>query len=208
MNFGAEKQEASRNDPLKYFSLATRKHLQLLNTTTAQSEPYLYIPKWRTSNLTRIVPLIESKVNQNDSSVCCTFKVDSPVSIHLQDEHFFHHPLANHNTRPNRFADNDELRFSLRSIHRNAAWIRNIYIVTNGQIPHWLNLEHPQVRLITHKAGHHIPNTATAIIEFSPLYRKFSSTKATCQHLARQQSSLTFIEFQASPVDFSISTMM
>jgi hypothetical protein len=28
--------------------------------------------------------------------------------------------------------DNDELRFSLRSLERRAPWIRNVFIVTNG----------------------------------------------------------------------------
>lgn len=32
-----------------------------------------------------------------------------------------------------RFRDNDELKFSLRSIERHAPWVRRIYIVTNGQ---------------------------------------------------------------------------
>lgn len=55
-----------------------------------------------------------------------------------------------------RFADNDELRFSLRSIERYAPWIRHIYILTNGQIPAWLNLNHPKIRVVTH--AHIFPN--------------------------------------------------
>jgi hypothetical protein len=52
---------------------------------------------------------------------------------------------------PNRFQDNDELKYSFRSLEKYAQWIRNVYLVTNGQIPSWLNLSHPQIRLITHK---------------------------------------------------------
>ena len=47
-------------------------------------------------------------------------------------------------TSASRFQDNSELRFSLRSILQHAPWVRNIYIVTNGQIPNWLNMEHPR----------------------------------------------------------------
>ena len=50
-----------------------------------------------------------------------------------------------------RYDDKDELRYSLRSIDRFAPWVRNIYIVTNGQIPHWLNLENPRIRIVTHQ---------------------------------------------------------
>lgn len=51
---------------------------------------------------------------------------------------------------PNRFADNDELRFSLRSLEMYAPWIRNIYLVTNGQVPYWLNVSHPRIKIIKH----------------------------------------------------------
>lgn len=30
-------------------------------------------------------------------------------------------------------------------------WVRHIYIVTDNQIPHWLNLSHPSVSIITHE---------------------------------------------------------
>jgi glycosyltransferase involved in cell wall biosynthesis len=49
-----------------------------------------------------------------------------------------------------RFRDRDELRYSLRSIDMYAPWIRNIYIVTDQQIPHWLDLSHPRVRVVDH----------------------------------------------------------
>ena len=50
----------------------------------------------------------------------------------------------------NRYRDNQELRYSLRSLYKYAPWIRHIYIVTNGQIPHWLNLDHPRISVVTH----------------------------------------------------------
>ncbi|MET8942547.1 stealth conserved region 3 domain-containing protein [Streptomyces sp. NPDC004542] len=49
-----------------------------------------------------------------------------------------------------RFRDRDELRYSLRSIDMYAPWIRNIYLVTDRQIPHWLDVSHPRVRVIDH----------------------------------------------------------
>lgn len=51
---------------------------------------------------------------------------------------------------PTRYDDKNELRYSLRSLAKYAPWIRTIFIVTNGQIPHWLNLDHPQIELVTH----------------------------------------------------------
>ena len=50
-----------------------------------------------------------------------------------------------------RFFDNDELKYSLRSIYQFAPWINNIYIVTDNQTPKWLNIDHPQINIVDHK---------------------------------------------------------
>lgn len=50
-----------------------------------------------------------------------------------------------------RYIDNDELRHSLRALEKNAPWIRNIFIVTDNQVPHWLNLDNPKIKIIDHK---------------------------------------------------------
>ncbi|MFE7748591.1 stealth conserved region 3 domain-containing protein [Streptomyces sp. NPDC057428] len=49
-----------------------------------------------------------------------------------------------------RFRSRDELRFSLRSIDMYAPWIRNIYIVTDRQVPSWLDQSHHRVRVVDH----------------------------------------------------------
>lgn len=49
-----------------------------------------------------------------------------------------------------RFRDNGELRHALRSIHFHLPWIRIIHLVTNGQVPSWLDLDHPGINLVTH----------------------------------------------------------
>eukprot|EP00795_Rhopilema_esculentum_P003109 gene3108-1404_t len=68
-----------------------------------------------------------------------------------------------------RFADNEELKYSLRSIEKYAPWIRKIFIVTNGQIPSWLNLDHPRVKLVTHQElflnKTHLPTFSSPAIE-------------------------------------------
>lgn len=50
-----------------------------------------------------------------------------------------------------RFFDNDELKYSLRSIYQFAPWINNIYIITDNQTPKWLNIDHPQINIVDHK---------------------------------------------------------
>ncbi|SMX89786.1 stealth family protein [Brevibacterium antiquum] len=69
-----------------------------------------------------------------------------------------YHPEANHEAR---FESKDELKYSLRSVEYFAPWFRRIYIVTSGQVPSWLNLDHPKIRMISHSdiydAADHLP---------------------------------------------------
>ncbi|CAB4711629.1 MAG: glycosyltransferase [Actinobacteria bacterium] len=50
-----------------------------------------------------------------------------------------------------RFISRDELRYSLRSVHLFAPWVRRIHVVTAGQTPPWLDVDHPQIRMVDHR---------------------------------------------------------
>ncbi|MFG3696692.1 stealth family protein [Micromonospora sp. NPDC047620] len=54
-------------------------------------------------------------------------------------------------THASRYASRDELRYSLRSVVSFAPWVRQIYLVTDDQIPPWLDVEHPMVRVVRHR---------------------------------------------------------
>lgn len=49
-----------------------------------------------------------------------------------------------------RFINNDELKYSLRSVEKYAGWINKIYIVTDNQIPEWLDITNPKIKIINH----------------------------------------------------------
>ena len=50
-----------------------------------------------------------------------------------------------------RWHDRDELKYSLRSVALYLPWVRNIFIVTDNQVPAWLNTNHPKIKIIDHK---------------------------------------------------------
>jgi len=50
-----------------------------------------------------------------------------------------------------RFRNRDELRYSLRSLSTHAPWIRKIFLVTDDQVPEWLNTEHPDIQVVSHR---------------------------------------------------------
>ncbi|MBM6545228.1 stealth conserved region 3 domain-containing protein [Janibacter sp. YIM B02568] len=70
---------------------------------------------------------------------------------------------------PSRFTSRDELRYSLRSVAAYASWVRTIFVVTNGQVPSWLDTDHPQVRVVRHDEifadPSHLPTFSSHAIE-------------------------------------------
>lgn len=67
-----------------------------------------------------------------------------------------------------RFQDNDELRYSLRSLALYAPWIRSVHLVTADQKPSWLNTK--TVNLVSHRdifpEGASLPVFSNRPIEF------------------------------------------
>lgn len=54
-------------------------------------------------------------------------------------------------TDPARFRSRDELRYSLRSLDDHAPWVRNIFLVTDRQVPSWLNTANPRITVVDHR---------------------------------------------------------
>ncbi|TXS35253.1 stealth family protein, partial [Streptomyces sp. t39] len=50
-----------------------------------------------------------------------------------------------------RYLSRDELRYSLRSLHMYAPWVRTVYLVTDDQTPSWLNTAVPGIEVVSHK---------------------------------------------------------
>lgn len=48
------------------------------------------------------------------------------------------------------FRDWDVLRYWFRAVEKHAPWVRTIHFVTCGQIPAWLNTEHPKLNCVNH----------------------------------------------------------
>jgi len=51
----------------------------------------------------------------------------------------------------NRFESKGELQFALRSVQNFLPWINHVYIITNNQIPSWLNTDNPRVSIVDHR---------------------------------------------------------
>lgn len=68
-----------------------------------------------------------------------------------------------------RYINNDELKYSLRSAEMHAPWIRQIYIITDNQVPSWLDTRHPKVKVVDHKdifPPEILPSFNSSVIEY------------------------------------------
>ncbi|MFI5934644.1 stealth family protein [Actinoplanes sp. NPDC051494] len=54
-------------------------------------------------------------------------------------------------TNASRFVSRDELRYSLRSIVSYAPWVRRIFLVTDDQVPAWLDDSDPRITVVSHR---------------------------------------------------------
>lgn len=50
-----------------------------------------------------------------------------------------------------RFRDWDNLKYWFRGVEKFAPWVNNIYFVTCGHYPKWLNLNHPKLKFVKHE---------------------------------------------------------
>ncbi|MEU8586872.1 stealth family protein [Streptomyces sp. NPDC048664] len=68
-----------------------------------------------------------------------------------------------------RYANHDELRYSIRSLCMNAPWIRTVYLVTDDQTPAWLDTSQPGIEVVSHRdifsRGEHLPTFNSHAIE-------------------------------------------
>lgn len=85
------------------------------------------------------IDIVYTWVNNRDKAWADKFAQNAPKNFVKKNEH-------NH-----QYNDNDELKYSLRSLEKYATWINHVYIVTDNHYPEWLNLKHKQLTLVDHK---------------------------------------------------------
>lgn len=98
-----------------------------------------------------------------------------------------------------RYANNDELKYSLRSIEEYAPWIHKIYIVTDEQTPDWLDTSHPKIQIVDHKEimpSESLPCFNSSLIEHF-LYR----IPELAEHFLFANDDM-FINKEVTPNDF------
>ena len=92
------------------------------------------------------IDIVYTWVNSND------IEWQRRLNSYLASEHFrLNKDVYNHEFLDKiRYRDRDELRYSLRSVEQYCPWVRHVYLVTDGQLPNWINLDHTKLKHIRH----------------------------------------------------------
>ena len=51
----------------------------------------------------------------------------------------------------NRYRDWENLKYWFRGVEKFAPWVNNVYFITCGHYPKWLNLNHPKLKFVKHE---------------------------------------------------------
>lgn len=113
-------------------------------------------------------------------------------------------PFASHEAvNEARFVDNDELKYSLRSIEMYAPWIRHIYIVTDNQVPSWIDLTNPRISIVDHSEI--MPSSALPTFSSPAIEWCLDNIPGLSEHFLLANDD-TFIACEVTP-DFFFDSM-
>ena len=77
----------------------------------------------------------------------------NPNDVNWKNEFTFWKEKETGNQDDVRFNDSNTLKYVLRSIAENCPWCRYVFLVLSSkmQIPDWLNVQHPKLKIVFHK---------------------------------------------------------
>lgn len=99
----------------------------------------------------------------------------------------------------NRYRDWETLKYWFRGVEKFTPWVNHVFFVTCGQLPNWLNVDHPKLRLISHSdymEKEYLPTFSSHPIELS-----LHKIPGLSEHFVYFNDD-TFIIKQMLPTDF------
>jgi hypothetical protein len=94
-----------------------------------------------------------------------------------------------------RFLNRDELKYSLRSVSYYASFFRHIFIVTNGQIPRWLNTNCDRISIVTHNDIFRDPDGSLPTFNSHSIESNLHKIPGLCEHFVYLNDDMLFCDF-------------
>lgn len=102
-------------------------------------------------------------------------------------------------TEDERYRDYGTLKFVLRSIDKYTPWVRNVYLVTDNQVPEWLDEINSKVKVIDHTEI--IPHEFLPLFNSSVIEWHVANIKGLSEHFIYLNDDMIFID-KTDPEDF------
>ena len=102
-------------------------------------------------------------------------------------------------TSAGRYTDNDELKYNLRALEKYAPWIRKIFIVTDGQVPKWLDTGNQKVTIVDQNDI--VPAEGLPCFNSNVIEHNFYKIPGLAEHFLYANDDM-FINRTVSPLDF------
>lgn len=112
---------------------------------------------------------------------------------HLEDKRY--------NVAGERYRDWGLLRFWFRAVEKYAPWVRTIHFVTCGQVPSWLNLEHPKLHFVKHED--YMPSRYLPTFGANPIELNFHRIDGLAEHFVYFNDDM-YLTAPVRPSDFFI----
>ena len=103
--------------------------------------------------------------------------------------------------RANRYREWDTLRYWFRGVEKFAPWVNNIYFVTCGHRPSWLNTDHPKLKIVNHRD--YIPEEWLPTFSSRPIDMNFHRIPELSEHFVYFNDDM-FLISKTERTDFFI----
>ena len=91
------------------------------------------------------------------------------------------------------------LRYWFRGVEKFAPWVRKVHFITNGQLPSWLDTQHPKLHVVRHSDI--LPSGALPCFSSHPIELNMHRIEGLAEHFVYFNDDI-FITVPISPSDF------
>ncbi|WGE57044.1 Stealth CR1 domain-containing protein [Actinobacillus equuli] len=101
-----------------------------------------------------------------------------------------------------RYRDWKIFKYWFRAIEKNASWVNKIFLITEGHLPDWINLEHPKLVHIRH--SDYIASEFLPTFSANPIEWNYHNIDGLSRYFVNFNDDM-FINAEVSPEDFFIN---
>lgn len=101
-----------------------------------------------------------------------------------------------------RYRDWGSFKYWFRAVEKYAPWVNRIFLITCGQVPEWLNVDHPKLRLIEHKD--YMPQEYLPTFSANPIELNIHRIPELSEHFVYLNDDM-FLNCEAKEEDFFVN---